>query len=84
MRIWGLPSPKVSWTSLGAAVKRDDPLPLLGTGETYPDCCVQLQAPKDKKKDGNLLEKVQHEVTEMMKHLQHEGRLRELGLIILE
>lgn len=49
-RSWGLPSPKASWTALGAAVKRDDPPPLLGSGETYLDCCVQLQAPEDKKR----------------------------------
>lgn len=36
------------------------------------------------KRDLNLLEEVQHKVTEMMEHLQHVGRLRELGLHILE
>lgn len=46
---WGL-QVQASWTALGEAIKREDPLPLFGTGETYLDCCVQLQAPEDKKR----------------------------------
>lgn len=77
-------SPKASCAALGAAssaVKRDDLRLCLALVRHIWTAVFSSRLLRIKKGVG-LLEQDQHKITEMMKRLQHKGRLRELGLFM--
>ena len=70
----------------GQQVQGGDSAPLLRSGETPLEHCVQLWGPQHET-DTDLLERVQRRDTKMiqgLEHLSYGDRLRELGFFSLE